>query len=54
MTHRLIGLEMADEILVSQAGKIREHGNHHELLQVEGLYWRMWQLQHHVLGSLMY
>ncbi len=52
ITHRLVGLEMADEILVLQAGKIRERGNHHELLQVEGLYWKMWQLQHHVLGSL--
>jgi ATP-binding cassette, subfamily C, bacterial CydC len=54
ITHRLVGLEMADEILVLQAGKIRERGSHHKLLQVEGLYWRMWQLQHHVLGSLVY
>jgi ATP-binding cassette subfamily C protein CydC len=45
ITHRLYNLEMADEILVLLDGKIQERGRHHELLQQEGLYWRMWHLQ---------
>jgi ATP-binding cassette subfamily B protein len=49
ITHRLSSLEMADEILVLQDGKIQERGRHHELLQQEGLYWRMWHLQQQAL-----
>jgi ATP-binding cassette subfamily C protein CydC len=49
ITHRLSGLEMADEILVLQDSRIQERGRHHELLQQEGLYWSMWQLQQQVL-----
>ena len=44
ITHRLVGLEMADEVLVLRQGKIRECGSHFDLLQLEGLYWKMWQL----------
>jgi ATP-binding cassette subfamily C protein CydC len=51
ITHRLSGLEMADEILVLHEGKIQERGRHHELLQQEGLYWKMWQTQHQVLNE---
>ncbi len=43
ITHRLVGLEMADEVLVLQQGKIRERGSHLDLLQLEGLYWNMWK-----------
>jgi hypothetical protein len=35
-----------DEILVLQAGRILERGQPYELLQAEGLYRQMWQLQH--------
>lgn len=49
VTHRLAGLDMADEILVLQAGKIKERGKHHDLLQAEGLYWKLWQLQNQVI-----
>ncbi len=45
ITHRLVGLEMADEILVLRDGKIRERGSHYELLQLEGFYWKMVQQQ---------
>jgi ATP-binding cassette, subfamily C, bacterial CydC len=45
VTHRLIELDMANEILVMQAGKIVERGKHTELLQTEGVYWRMWEQQ---------
>ena len=51
ITHRLAGLDIADEILVLQAGKIKERGKHHDLLQAEGLYWKLWQLQNQVIDS---
>ena len=53
ITHRLIGLEMADEILVLQNGRIRERGTEHELLQCEGLYWQLWQIQNQILADEM-
>ena len=49
ITHRLVGLEMAHEILVLQAGKICERGTHYDLLQAEGLYWQLWQTQNQAL-----
>jgi ABC-type multidrug transport system fused ATPase/permease subunit len=45
ITHRLVGLEAADEILVLREGRIVERGRHHELLQMGGVYYRMWELQ---------
>lgn len=53
ITHRLVGLDMADEILVLQSGRVKERGVQHELLQAEGLYWRLWQLQNTVLQSVI-
>ncbi|MBV9710916.1 MAG: ATP-binding cassette domain-containing protein, partial [Ktedonobacteraceae bacterium] len=49
ITHRLVGLDMANEILVMQGGRIKERGMHHELLQAEGLYWKLWTMQNQVL-----
>jgi ABC-type multidrug transport system fused ATPase/permease subunit len=51
ITHRLVGLDMADEILVLQSGRIRERGTHPDLLQAEGLYWKLWQVQNSVLAA---
>jgi thiol reductant ABC exporter CydC subunit len=48
ITHRLVGLEEIDEILVLKAGRIVERGRHHDLLQAETLYRRMWRLQQQV------
>ena len=45
ITHRLVGLEDADEILVLSQGKIVERGGHSKLLKEEGFYSRMWGLQ---------
>jgi ABC-type multidrug transport system fused ATPase/permease subunit len=45
ITHRLVGLAAADEILVLRAGRVIERGRHQELLQAEGFYWRMHRLQ---------
>jgi ATP-binding cassette subfamily B protein len=35
----------ADEILVMDAGRIAERGNHETLLAARGRYAQMWQLQ---------
>ena len=45
ITHRLVGLEDADEILVFSQGKIIERGRHSNLLKEDGFYSRMWRLQ---------
>ncbi|PKN95429.1 MAG: thiol reductant ABC exporter subunit CydC [Chloroflexi bacterium HGW-Chloroflexi-6] len=49
ITHRLIGLERMDEILVLDAGKIVAHGTHDDLLKQDGLYKKMWDLQNRAL-----
>jgi ATP-binding cassette, subfamily C, bacterial CydC len=49
ITHRLIGLDQMDEILVLDAGKITERGTHAELLAQNGLYRKMWDLQNRTM-----
>ena len=49
VTHRLSGLEMVDEILVMNHGKVIERGNQPALLAKKGLYTRMWELQSKLL-----
>lgn len=51
ITHRLVGLDVADEILVLQDGGIQERGMHYELLQAEGLYWKLWTVQNQVIAT---
>jgi ATP-binding cassette, subfamily C, bacterial CydC len=53
ITHRLVGLEHMDEILVLDNGQLRERGTHHELLSVGGLYRRLWDLQNQILADDM-
>jgi ATP-binding cassette subfamily C protein CydC len=45
ITHRLVGLERAQTILVLQRGRIVERGTHADLLTARGLYWRLWTAQ---------
>ncbi len=45
ITHRLVGLENADKILVLKDGKIVESGTHAELVAKEGIYYQMWAIQ---------
>jgi ATP-binding cassette subfamily C protein CydCD len=52
ITHRLIGLENVDEILVMDQGRIAERGRQHELLSQPGLYRRMWDLQNRILYDI--
>jgi thiol reductant ABC exporter CydC subunit len=51
ITHRLIGLEEMDEILVMQRGRMVERGTHYALLERGGLYRTMWELQREMLRS---
>jgi thiol reductant ABC exporter CydC subunit len=51
-THRLEGLQGAGEILVLRAGRVVERGDHAGLLARQGLYRRMWDLEHQVLAPV--
>jgi ATP-binding cassette subfamily C protein CydC len=51
ITHRLIGLENMDQILVMDHGQIVEHGTHAELIEKQGLYHRMLMYQNRILGD---
>jgi ATP-binding cassette subfamily C protein CydC len=49
ITHRLIQLEKADEILVMEGGRIVERGTHAKLQPQDGRYRRLWDLQNRIL-----
>ena len=49
ITHRLIGLENVDEILVMEHGCIVERGSQASLLKTGGLYRRLWDIQNRFL-----
>jgi ATP-binding cassette subfamily C protein CydCD len=51
ITHRLVGLENFDEILVMEHGKIVERGAQAELLHRSGTFRRMWDLQNRILST---
>ncbi len=46
VAHRLSTIQNADKIIVMHRGEIRETGTHNELLQQEGIYYRLYQLQY--------
>jgi ABC-type multidrug transport system fused ATPase/permease subunit len=45
IAHRLSTIRMADEILVIEAGRIAERGNHHDLLELSGRYAELYRTQ---------
>ncbi len=46
VAHRLSTIRDADQILVMHKGEIRERGTHDELLQIDGLYRRLYEMQY--------
>ncbi len=50
VTHRLVGLENMDEIIVLQHGRVCQCGTQHELLSQKGLYRSMWETQNQYLN----
>ena len=51
ITHRLVGLEHVDQILVMDNGRVVERGTQEELLGHRGLYRRLWEVQSQILSE---
>jgi thiol reductant ABC exporter CydC subunit len=51
ITHRLVGLEAMDEIIVLEAGRVVERGTHAELIARPGLCQRLWLLQNRIVNT---
>lgn len=45
VTHRLVGLDWLDEILVLENGRVVERGNQHTLLESRGRFYQLWEIQ---------
>ena len=45
ISHRLVGMEKMDDILVLDNGQIIDRGTHHELMDKRGMYSKMLALQ---------
>jgi ATP-binding cassette subfamily C protein CydC len=52
ITHRLVGLENMDEIIVMDHGKMVEHGKHADLLESKRMYRHLWDLQNRILYDI--
>ncbi len=46
IAHRLSTIQSCDKIIVMHKGEIKEMGNHQELLNKKGLYYKLYQLQY--------
>ena len=45
IAHRLSTIQHVDRILVMHRGRLAEQGSHAELLRLDGIYRRLWELQ---------
>lgn len=52
IAHRLSTLVHADQVIVLHQGRIIQRGTHAELAQADGLYRRLWQIQHQAESNL--
>ncbi len=52
IAHRLSTIRRADQILVVEAGKIVERGNHDQLYELHGRYWDLYTRQHGIESNL--
>ncbi|WP_326983324.1 ABC transporter ATP-binding protein [Chryseobacterium sp. MYb264] len=50
IAHKLSTIQNADQILVLNEGQIAEKGKHHELLEHNGIYRKMWDIQQRSSG----
>ncbi len=50
ITHRLIAMEHMDEILVLDSGRVYERGTHDQLVEADGLYRQMLDVQNGMLS----
>ncbi len=46
IAHRLSTIQRANRILVMHKGRLRETGTHQQLLEMRGIYWKLYQLQY--------
>ena len=46
IAHRFSTIQNADRIIVLHKGQVREMGTHQELIELRGIYWRLYQLQY--------
>ncbi len=53
ITHRLVGLENVEEIIVMDHGRIVEHGSQTQLMKANGIYHRLRDLQNRILDGGM-
>jgi ATP-binding cassette subfamily C protein CydC len=51
ITHRLVGLESVDEILVIEGGQIVQRGTQIKLLERDGTFLRLWELQNRIISN---
>lgn len=49
ITHRLVGLDWMDEIIVLNQGRVVERGTHHELKRTGGFYARLLEVQNQMI-----
>ena len=50
IAHRLKTIKWADQIIVLDNGQIKEKGTHETLMQAEGLYAQLWNIQEQISG----
>jgi ATP-binding cassette subfamily C protein CydC len=51
ITHRLVGMDAMDEILLIDKGELIERGTHQDLISLNGEYSKMWEIQQQLIRS---